>query len=193
MKPKLRDYLTIIFALLIIFVCGCGVGFLIGEKEGRQETETANAIGSEHDSGHWEKQTMESLGSRLDLSDDQREKILGEIEATSLEIANNQETAIEDTTVPFWRFTTVSSPIWIPISRKKSRKIETSYNGQLIFVSSNEPGLFREILDVLQSSPSSNLVEKKGINHFPQDLYFLIYGVSIFGLLNHNVEKSSFL
>jgi hypothetical protein len=39
---------------------------------------------------------MESLGSRLDLSDDQREKILGEIEATSLEIANNQETAIED-------------------------------------------------------------------------------------------------
>ena len=51
MKPKLRDYLTIIFALLIIFVCGCGVGFLIGEKEGRQETETPNAIGSEHDSG----------------------------------------------------------------------------------------------------------------------------------------------
>ena len=96
MKPKLRDYLTIIFALLIIFVCGCGVGFLIGEKEGRQETETANAIGSEHDSGHWEKQTMESLGSRLDLSDDQREKVLSEIEATSLEIANNQESAIED-------------------------------------------------------------------------------------------------
>ena len=37
MKPKLRDYLTIIFALLVIFICGCGVGFLIGEKEGRQE------------------------------------------------------------------------------------------------------------------------------------------------------------
>jgi hypothetical protein len=66
MKPKLRDYLTIIFALLVIFICGCGVGFLIGEKEGRQETETPTAIGSEHDSD------------------------------TSLEITNNQETAIED-------------------------------------------------------------------------------------------------
>ncbi len=61
MKPKLRDYLTIIFALLVIFICGCGVGFLIGEKEGRQETETPTAIGSEHDSDTWQKQTMESL------------------------------------------------------------------------------------------------------------------------------------
>ncbi|MCH1419392.1 MAG: hypothetical protein L7W40_03755, partial [Akkermansiaceae bacterium] len=68
MKPKLRDYLTIIFALLVIFICGCGVGFLIGEKEGRQATETPTAIGSEHDSDTWEKQTMESLESRLELS-----------------------------------------------------------------------------------------------------------------------------
>jgi hypothetical protein len=96
MKPKLRDYLTIIFALLVIFACGCGVGFLLGEKKGRQETETPNAIGSEHDSGNWEKQTMESLESRLELSDRQREKILGEIQATSLEITKNQEAAIED-------------------------------------------------------------------------------------------------
>ena len=96
MKPTLRDYLTIIFALLVIFICGCGVGFLIGEKEGRQETETPTAIGSEHDSDTWEKQTMESLGSRLELSDQQREKILGEIQATSLEITSNKKTAIED-------------------------------------------------------------------------------------------------
>ena len=96
MKPKLRDYLTIIFALLVIFICGCGVGFLIGENEGRQETETPTAIGSEHDSDTWEKQTMESLESRLELSDQQREKILGEIQATSLEITSNKKTAIED-------------------------------------------------------------------------------------------------
>jgi hypothetical protein len=39
---------------------------------------------------------MESLGSRLELSDQQREKILGEIQATSLEITSNKKTAIED-------------------------------------------------------------------------------------------------
>ena len=96
MKPKLRDYLTIIFALLVIFVCGSGVGFLIGEKKGRQETATPNTIGSAYESDIWEKQTIESLESRLNLSDLQRKKILDEIKVTSLGITETQETAIED-------------------------------------------------------------------------------------------------
>lgn len=94
MKPKLRDYLTILFALLVIFLCGTGVGFLIGEKKGRQESSTPNVIRSDQDNGAWENQTMERLTSLLDLSEKQREKVLGEVQTTSLEITDSRENAI---------------------------------------------------------------------------------------------------
>ena len=36
MKPKLRDYFTILMALVAIFLSGYGLGHLIGEKKGRK-------------------------------------------------------------------------------------------------------------------------------------------------------------
>ncbi len=96
MKPKLRDYLTILFALLVIFLCGSGVGFLIGEKKGRLESTAPTVIRSIHDNNAWENQTMERLASLLDLSDQQREKVLEEVKATSLEIAESREKTVAD-------------------------------------------------------------------------------------------------
>ena len=75
MKPKLRDYLPILFALLVIFLCGSGLGFLIGEKKGRQEAVSPVAIASANRDDSWEKRTIERLNTLLTLTDEQRAKI----------------------------------------------------------------------------------------------------------------------
>ena len=35
MKPTFKDYLNIVLALLAIFLCGYGIGFLLGERKGQ--------------------------------------------------------------------------------------------------------------------------------------------------------------
>ncbi|MEN8772459.1 MAG: hypothetical protein ABF379_13400 [Akkermansiaceae bacterium] len=96
MKPTLRDYLTILFALLVIFSCGIGVGFLIGEKEGHREAEKPRTIKSGHDHEAWEYQTMERLEKLLKLDPSQRDKVLGEVKTTSTEIGKGREDALAD-------------------------------------------------------------------------------------------------
>ncbi|MDA7867871.1 hypothetical protein N9B63_06125 [Akkermansiaceae bacterium] len=96
MKPTLRDYLTILFALLVIFFCGSGVGFLIGEKKGHLEAEKPRTIKSGHDHEAWETQTMERLEKLLSLDPSQRDKVLGEVKTTSAEIGKGREDALAD-------------------------------------------------------------------------------------------------
>ena len=35
MKPTFKDYLNIVLALIAIFLCGYGIGFLLGERKGQ--------------------------------------------------------------------------------------------------------------------------------------------------------------
>ena len=80
MKPTLRDYLTILIALLAIFLCGYGVGFLLGEKKGRDQASfSALTTGNENDTGDWEALTMERLTRLLSLTEEQKSKILGSL------------------------------------------------------------------------------------------------------------------
>lgn len=95
MKPKLRDYLTILLALLVIFLCGSGVGFLIGEKRGRQESSPATVIRSQNDNGKWEKRTMERLADLLKLTEDQRTKVETEVKKSAEEIRHSREDAVK--------------------------------------------------------------------------------------------------
>ena len=91
MKPTLRDYLTILFALLAIFSCGIGVGFLIGEKKGHREAEKPRMIKSGHDHEAWESQTMERLETLLKLDVSQHDEVLSEVKTTSAEIGKGRE------------------------------------------------------------------------------------------------------
>ena len=68
------------------------------------------------------------LESRLELSDQQREKILAEIQATSLEITNNQEIAIEDHYHLILALHDRLIPYLEPDQQEKSKKTETSYS-----------------------------------------------------------------
>ena len=57
MKPKFRDYLTILMALVAIFLSGYGLGHLIGEKKGRKLAPSTIPLiqNSEDSTRPWEK------------------------------------------------------------------------------------------------------------------------------------------
>jgi hypothetical protein len=94
MKPKLRDYLTILFALLVIFICGAGVGFLIGEKKGRQESAPPIVLATSDDNKDWERTTLNRLTERLDLHENQAKAIRAEVSKTAADIQKSREKAI---------------------------------------------------------------------------------------------------
>lgn len=97
MKPRLRDYLTILMALLAIFICGIGIGHMLGEKKGREHQSAITLPApDEKDSTNWEELMLQRLDSLLALSPDQREKVLEEITLTSAHIRTSRRDAIQD-------------------------------------------------------------------------------------------------
>ncbi len=88
MKPKLRDYLTILMALVAIFLSGYGLGHLIGEKKGRNlAPSTIPIIQNPNDnSGPWEKRTLDRLQQTLALNAEQEVAVENEITLVSREI-----------------------------------------------------------------------------------------------------------
>lgn len=97
MKPRLRDYLTILMALLAIFLCGIGIGHMLGEKKGRDNQPSITLPApNEKDSTKWEDLMLQRLDSLLALTPEQREKVLKEISSTSADIRASRRDAIED-------------------------------------------------------------------------------------------------
>ena len=88
MKPKLRDYLTILMALGAIFLSGYGLGHLVGEKKGRKLTpSTIPIIQSPEDSTQpWEERTLDRLQQTLSLNAEQEAAVDKEISLVSKEI-----------------------------------------------------------------------------------------------------------
>ena len=88
MKPKLRDYLTILMALVAIFLSGYGLGHLIGEKKGRKlAPSTSPLIQSSEDSTQpWEKRTLDRLQQTLSLNGEQEAAVEEEIAFISKQI-----------------------------------------------------------------------------------------------------------
>ena len=97
MKPTLRDYLTISMALLAIFLCGYGVGFLLGEKNGREQSGSYTlANTSDENAADWENRTFDRLNEFLALDEQQQESIRLEVQATSSKIQQSREETVED-------------------------------------------------------------------------------------------------
>ncbi len=97
MKPKLSEYLVILFSLAAIFACGCGIGFLYCENHSAGNTGTIPSLTP--DSAiqlSWEQRTLENLNKSLDLSKDQQDSIAREIEKTSSEISETKKQALDD-------------------------------------------------------------------------------------------------
>lgn len=95
MKPTLRDYLTILIALIAIFLSGGGVGYLIGEKKGRSEARQIPAPET-GETGDWEERTLARLTRHLSLDEDQQTAIEKEIKTTSGQIKASRDEAVGD-------------------------------------------------------------------------------------------------
>lgn len=95
MKPRLRDYLAILAALLVIFLCGGGIGYLLGEKKGRSEGHSVPTSASPP-SGDWSGRTMGRLDESLDLTESQRPQVRAEVESTAQKITTSRNQAVAE-------------------------------------------------------------------------------------------------
>ncbi len=88
MKPKLRDYFTILMALVAIFLSGYGLGHLIGEKKGRKLAPSTIPLiqSSEDRTRPWEKRTLDRLQQTLSLNAEQEAAVEKEIAFISKQI-----------------------------------------------------------------------------------------------------------
>lgn len=88
MKPKLRDYLTILMALVAIFLSGYGMGHLIGEKKGRKLAPSTIPLiqNSEDSTQPWEERTLDRLQQTLSLNTEQEAAVEKEIAFVSKQI-----------------------------------------------------------------------------------------------------------
>lgn len=96
MKPKFRDYLTILMALLAIFLCGYGVGFLLGTKDRKQPAPLLLVGRSAEDASSWEESTLLRIVSSLKLTEEQRNLVSNEVQITSEKIQISRDKAFED-------------------------------------------------------------------------------------------------
>ena len=88
MKPKFRDYLTILMALVAIFLSGYGLGHLIGEKKGRKLAPSTIPLiqNSEDTTQPWEERTLDRLQQTLSLNAEQEAAVEKEIAFISRQI-----------------------------------------------------------------------------------------------------------
>ena len=90
MKPTFKHYLSIAFALLAIFLCGYGIGFLLGERKGSQPQsapqtkESSSPSSRDFDWATWERSTGQVIENAIrDLTPEQMQAIRLEIAKTS--------------------------------------------------------------------------------------------------------------
>tara|TARA_Y100001956_G_scaffold71163_1_gene75699 strand:- start:94 stop:477 length:384 start_codon:yes stop_codon:yes gene_type:complete len=91
MKPTAKDYLSIALALLAIFLCGYGIGFLLGERKGQRNQAPPSAPSSQQprtfDWDSWQRTTIQSIEDSIDdLSPEQRQAIRHEVSETAKRI-----------------------------------------------------------------------------------------------------------
>ncbi len=96
MKPRLKDYLIISMALLAIFLCGYGIGFLLGEKRGRQTPDTLviESPSAKEGKGLWVERTLARFDRELKLTPTQKKAVAAEIEKTYDEIRESRQEAL---------------------------------------------------------------------------------------------------
>lgn len=97
MKPTPSLYLSIFLALLTIFVCGCGVGYILGKKaEQKQTASFVLADTSKEDAATWKDRTLQRLTRFLKLTTEQQSLTTAEVKTTSDAIQASRDHAVED-------------------------------------------------------------------------------------------------
>jgi histidinol dehydrogenase len=96
MKPRRKDYLTIGMALLAIFLCGYGIGFLLGEKKGQQKVTASTLVPSIEKDGKdaWVERTLDNFDRDLELTPDQEKAVAKKIEQAYEEIRKSRGEAL---------------------------------------------------------------------------------------------------
>ena len=85
MKPTIRDYTTILLALLAVFACGVWAGHIKGKKDAKPKPEVT---------AHWEEETLSLLKRSLDLEPREQEFVEREIQRAAAGIRLEREEAI---------------------------------------------------------------------------------------------------
>jgi hypothetical protein len=89
MKPSLKDYLSIALALLAIFLCGYGIGFLLGERKGMKHHSPAPQPAPSVQSASvasWEESTLAVIQNLIELNPEQLEIVKAEIAKSSARV-----------------------------------------------------------------------------------------------------------
>ncbi len=106
MKATFKDYLSIALALLAIFLCGYGIGFLVGERSVKSTPAPAPPPSTEAprktsivDWDNWERSTFQVIRNAVgDLSAEQQEAIQKEVSATATRIRTARESGRRELT-----------------------------------------------------------------------------------------------
>lgn len=88
MKPTWRDYATILMAFAAVFLCGYGIGHLVGERRVASPPLIPPIP--------WESRTMTSLRDFLDLRDDQVPAVEQELARTAGQIRTSHQDVLID-------------------------------------------------------------------------------------------------
>ncbi len=94
MKPTFKDYLSIALALLAIFLCGYGIGFLFGERKGLRHAPPPPPAPTTS-IAHWEENTLAVLQKTIELTPEQLAKVKAEIAASAATVRTARNGAFE--------------------------------------------------------------------------------------------------
>jgi hypothetical protein len=87
MKASLRDYLTIVMAFAAVFLCGYGIGHLVGER-GREADRRPPLP--------WEEESLSIIKRSLELSPEEERVVEEEIARAAAAIRKSRQTAVLD-------------------------------------------------------------------------------------------------
>ena len=82
---------TILMAFAAVFLCGYGIGHLVGERPNPSTTGPPQAA-----SPAWEQQTLETLRASLDLRPEQITQVENELSATAQDISESHQAVLLD-------------------------------------------------------------------------------------------------
>lgn len=89
MKTTWHNVGTILMAFAAVFLCGYGIGHLVGAHSHRSGTESPPVV-----SPAWEQQTLEALRVSLDLRPEQVARVENELSATARNINESRQSVL---------------------------------------------------------------------------------------------------
>ena len=91
MKQRFKDHWYIAIALIAIFAAGNGFGFVFGTKTAKPASASASV-----EVASWSNSTLDSLSQSLNLTEEQRNEIRPQVEATAAKVIAARERTLLD-------------------------------------------------------------------------------------------------